>query len=318
MGSNVPSVNLGPETCGDSVDNNRDGLVDCEEIASCGREAACNTASRVFSSRPGAAIPDNNEAGVSDSIQVDAAGFATAAYVDVRVTHTFVRDLKLVLRAPSGRETVLYDRTLPSGRDIVRRFNLPALIGETVSGAWKLTVSDLSKGDTGRLAEWSLGLGLESSAVVEICDDGRDNDANNLSDCDDPACSGTEGCDLPSNPGLLSGISDAGAPVPDNDTAGLRSVIELSGAGVVDGVDVHVEITHPYSGDLVVKLVHPDGTVATLSDRAGGNAANIDRAFTTSAFDGKRAAGRWTLWVVDTAAGDAGRLEAWLLDVTTR
>jgi subtilisin-like proprotein convertase family protein len=318
MGANVPSVNLGPETCGDGVDNNRDGLIDCEELASCGREAACNTATRVFESRPGAAIPDNSEAGFKDVIRVDATGFATAAYVDVRVTHTFVRDLKLVLTAPSGRATVLYDRTLPSGRDIIRRFNLPSLIGESVSGAWTLTVSDLSKGDTGRLAEWKLGLGLAAGSVAEVCDDGQDNDANNLSDCDDPACSDTEACDLPSNPGTLSGISEDSASVPDNDTAGVKSVIELTGAGLVDDVELDVQVTHPYSGDLVVKLVHPDGTVATLSDRQGGSAANIDRSFTTSAFDGKKAAGRWTLWVVDTSAGDAGTLEAWLLDVTTR
>lgn len=318
MGANVPSVNLGPEACVDGIDNNRDGLVDCEEIAACGREAACNTATRVFESRPGAAIPDNNEAGVKDLIRIDATGFATSAYVDVRVTHTFVRDLKLVLTSPSGRATVLYDRTLPSGRDIIRRFNLPSLIGEQVSGEWSLTVSDLSKGDTGRLAEWKLGLGLTGGAVAEVCDDGRDNDANNLSDCDDPVCSGTEACDLPSNPGMLSGISEDAVTVPDNDTAGVRSVIELSGAGLVDDVELDVQINHPYSGDLVVKLVHPDGTVATLSDRQGGSAANIDRSFTTSAFDGKKAAGRWTLWVVDTSAGDAGTLEAWLLDVTTR
>ncbi len=317
VGSNVPTVNLGPEVCGDGTDNNFDGLIDCQEIAACGTNAACTTASRTFKASPNAAIPDNNEAGYASTISVDSTGFATSVYVDVQVKHPFVRDLKLVLTAPTGRQVVLYDRALPSGRDIYRRFEVPALVGEDVSGNWTLTVSDLNQGDTGRLAYWELGLGLPAGTPVEDCTDGRDNTGNGKTDCQDAACSADPACQA-NNPGELVQLSDTVMPIPDNNSAGAKSQITLSGPGLVDGIEVDVDVRHSYRGDLTLKLVHPDGSVVTLSDKQGGSAPNIDETFSTRAFDGKKAAGTYTLWVVDGAAGDTGTLNAWLLSVTTK
>jgi len=317
MGANVPSVNLGPETCSDKIDNNYDGLVDCEETTACAKDAACTTASRTFKSSPNATIPDNSPAGYTSTTQVDAVGFATSVYVDVVVNHSFVRDLKLVLKTPSGREVVLYERTLPSGKNLIRRFNVAALVGEDVKGGWSLTVSDLSKGDTGRLTSWELGLGLPAGTPVEDCSDGKDNTGNGKSDCQDPACVAFSAC-LANNPGELSGLNVTAKPIPDNSTTGVRSEIALTGPGLVDGVDIDVEITHPYRGDLTVKLIHPDGTIAVLTDRKGGSERDINETFTTNAFNGKKAAGKWTLWVLDGFAGDVGTLKAWIAAVGTK
>jgi subtilisin-like proprotein convertase family protein/C1A family cysteine protease len=316
VGSAVPRLNLGAENCADDIDNNYDGLSGCEDLRSCGTAAVCNTASRVFTAKPNAAIPDNNPTGYASTLNVDSTGFATSVYVDVKLTHSFMRDIKLVVKAPSGREVTLYDRN-HTGRDMQRRFFVPTLVGEDVTGAWTLTVSDNSTKDTGRLTEWSLGLGLPAQNAVEDCTDGKDNTGDGKSDCQDAACASHVACQA-SNPGELTELNDTVMSIPDNNPAGIKSDIVLDGPGLINAVEIDLDIRHPYRGDLVIKLTHPDGTVATLIDRKGGATANIDETVTTTAFAGKKAAGKYTLWVVDTGAGDVGTLQAWLLHVTTR
>jgi len=316
-GADVPKLDLGPENCEDGIDNNYNRLTDCEDSQTCRTAGVCQTADRVFESKPNKAIPDNSAAGLVDTIAVDATGTITDAWVEVDVAHTFIRDLKLVLALPSGKSVTLYDRVDTSGRNIRRRFLLPQLIGEVAKGNWKLTVSDNSTGDTGKLERWALGLDLTGGALVEVCNDGRDNDGNQQVDCLDAACAGDAACQS-SGPATLEGISDDVSAIPDQSTTGVRSVINITGNGTITDVAVDVGITHPYRGDLTVKLVHPDGTSATLLDKQGGSAKNVDARFPTSAFNGKPAAGAWTLWVVDNFSGDTGTLDVWMLEIDVR
>lgn len=315
--SDVPRVDLGPEACDDAIDNNYNRLIDCEDIDTCGANAACRTADHVFEDKPARNIPDNDTAGLVRELVVDKNGATTEVWVEVDIAHTFIRDLELELTLPSGRVVTLYDRNDTSGRNMKRRFLLPALVGEQAQGTWKLAVSDHSQGDTGKLNRWAIGLDVTEVPLVEVCGDGDDNDGNGRTDCADGACANDAACQS-NGPATYSELSDVSVAIPDQSTAGVESTLTISGNGSITSVAVEVGITHSYRGDLTVTLVHPDGTEAVLVDKAGGGSADIDERFETSAFNGRPAAGPWTLRVVDNFQGDTGTLDVWLLEVDVK
>ena len=107
-------------------------------------------------------------------------------------------------------------------------------------------------------------------------------------------------------------------------------------------VKVGVNATHPYRGDLVLRLASARGTVVTLVDRVGGSADHFDALFSDSGPAGvfgsgnhdpaapfynvegqatnaltplatEDAAGTWTLRVCDDAALDLGQVNRWAL-----
>ncbi len=115
---------------------------------------------------------------------------------------------------------------------------------------------------------------------------------------------------IPKSPKLA--IPDAGEPV--------RVAINFSGYATkkVNRVRVMVKITHPYAGDLSIKLVHPDGTEVTLRNQSGGNTQNIAEVYGYTGIPiadlaklvGKPVDGSWTVVVQDHAAEDAGTFES--------
>lgn len=150
------------------------------------------------------------------------------------------------------------------------------------------------------------------------------------------------------DPDNLTGtFAASGLPyaIPDN-TGTFHDVdIVVTGGGTVGSVVLALQVTHTFSGDVVVELAHPDGTTVVLTGGDGGSRDNIgtpgvsppnfsfDDAAATSindftgsepagapgayrpeqplwAFRGKTAAGTWKLKVRDKAGGDTGTLNA--------
>lgn len=148
-------------------------------------------------------------------------------------------------------------------------------------------------------------------SLVEICNDGRDNDYNGQTDCADAGCASDRACFDP------VGRYENTTPVeiPDDDTNGASSAIEVAEGGIVSSVSVEADITHTYRGDLVVQLVKGAATV-TLHDRQGAGADDLRQTWDVRDFDGQDAAGTWTLKVIDTAGEDTGRLNRWSLTIT--
>ncbi|MFK7888305.1 MAG: proprotein convertase P-domain-containing protein [Gammaproteobacteria bacterium] len=183
----------------------------------------------------------------------------------------------------------------------------------------------------------------------EGCDDG------NLTDGD--GCSATcdiepgFGCDNePGEPSVCAlipeGCSVNTVQIPDGDSAGASDSIVLpTGASLLD-LDVSLEVSHTWVGDLIATLTHEDtGTSAIIIDRPGrittgfgcdGNnidatlddeaasavedecanaSVTIDGTFTPnnplSVFDGEDAGGTWTLSISDEVNQDAGTLDGW-------
>lgn len=104
------------------------------------------------------------------------------------------------------------------------------------------------------------------------------------------------------------------AAIPDNNATGITSDISVPAEGTVNELTVTVDITHPYVGDLVVKLTHGDKTV-TLHNKQGGADDNLKKTFTVADFRGAAKTGTWTLSVADTARADEGALNSWSLVV---
>jgi subtilisin-like proprotein convertase family protein len=142
--------------------------------------------------------------------------------------------------------------------------------------------------------------------------------------------------------------------IPDNVPTGITSVIVVPpGAPSVGDLDVDLNVTHSWVGDLSISLMRA-ATTSMIFDRPGvpattfgcsgnnldivlddqGTDGSVDGSCTTGTpaypvpggrytpdnplapFNGGTATGTWTLTVADNALGDTGTLDSWALLVT--
>jgi len=90
---------------------------------------------------------------------------AKAVEVAVDIKHTYPGDLRIVLRAPNGREVSLYNGDGGSQPDVLKVFRSsddPAryegILGQPAKGEWKLKIKDAAQADEGQLRKWSLAV----------------------------------------------------------------------------------------------------------------------------------------------------------------
>ncbi|HEY9041980.1 MAG TPA: S8 family serine peptidase [Rheinheimera sp.] len=110
--------------------------------------------------------------------------------------------------------------------------------------------------------------------------------------------------------------NDNASPIPDNTAEGISSVISVPQSGSLFGVNVSVDITHTWRGDLIVMLRSPQGTEHTLHNRTGGSEDNLVQSWQLDSFNGEEMQGDWTLTVSDNANLDTGTLNNWQLTLT--
>jgi len=132
--------------------------------------------------------------------------------------------------------------------------------------------------------------------------------------------------------------TDTPRPIADNTT--FTSPIVVADTETVLDVDVRLNITHTYDGDLDIFLIGPNGTRVELSTDNGGTGENFtgtvfdDEAATAitagappytgrfrpegslATLDGLGANGTWLLEVTDDAGADVGQLSSWTLILT--
>jgi Zn-dependent metalloprotease len=115
-------------------------------------------------------------------------------------------------------------------------------------------------------------------------------------------------------PGGCSGTNGNRVDIPDAGAA-VTSTITISGCSRAPSASskVAVNIVHPYRGDLVVKLIAPDGSSATLKrSNVNDDAANVNATYTVDASD-DTANGAWKLSVQDLYRRDVGYIASWTL-----
>lgn len=133
-------------------------------------------------------------------------------------------------------------------------------------------------------------------------------------DCNDPICWSLNSCIGTEETFTFNNV----AIIPDNNTNGLVTTLEVPGGGVIQSLEVDLFIEHPYNGDLSVELTHPSGAVVSLVDDDGTAGIDIIELFAVDAFDTLDAAGTYELKIVDHAPLDEGELVSWSLHMKRR
>jgi subtilisin-like proprotein convertase family protein len=117
------------------------------------------------------------------------------------------------------------------------------------------------------------------------------------------------------------GYNSSNVNIPDNNSNWIAySSIAISGApsgAVVTGIDVHIEIIHPYVGDLEVVLTDDDSYPSVIFwDNAGGSQDNINQTWTNiSNYNGQPVNQTWTLWARDLSQLDTGYIDYWSITI---
>lgn len=117
-----------------------------------------------------------------------------------------------------------------------------------------------------------------------------------------------------------------GPPIPINDNSSFTSTLNVPDPFCVGDVDVEIDITHTFRGDLVVELTSPAGTTVRLHNRTGGGTDNLmvtydqgvlnpDGPGALTDYNGQAAQGNWVLRVADEAGSDTGTLNSWKLKI---
>lgn len=113
-------------------------------------------------------IPDNDDLGITSTIEVadELQVFGLTANIDV--THTWAGDIIAKLTSPSGKEVILHNKEGGNAQNIVKSWDLSDFNGDMAQGTWTLSVSDTADADTGTLNNWGMvisGLGDAAPAA---------------------------------------------------------------------------------------------------------------------------------------------------------
>lgn len=127
--------------------------------------------------------------------------------------------------------------------------------------------------------------------------------------------------------------------IPDNNTTGITSTLTINENVYLKKVEVKVNISHDYLGDLTLKLINPNGQEILLAENIGGYAKSytnviFDDLATQSIFTAtppitgrykpqetiiksnlEQSKGEWKLKIIDSGQQDTGVLKDWSISV---
>ncbi|MGD2181239.1 S8 family serine peptidase [Lusitaniella coriacea] len=107
--------------------------------------------------------------------------------------------------------------------------------------------------------------------------------------------------------------------IPDNDSRGAISRIEVRESGILKDIQVMVSLEHDFLGDLEVYLKTPTNRTILLQGRTLGARTQVQMTYTPATAPilkqilNLSARGTWTLWAVDRAVSDTGKIQRWAL-----
>ena len=316
--------------CGDGGDNDADGNIDCADD-DCAADALCAGAISLSVS-PDAPVNGDTPVVVS-TIDFTDAGCTSIETIKVTVdiSHVWIGDLEVGITNPTGTTVSLHAGSGGGDDDIIGTYpvdltpagDLTVFVGSPPQGTWTLTVEDTYPSlDDGNLNSWGLTITCGGGAVeVETdCADGLDNDFDEAVDCDDSDCSADPLCAAP-----ITLTAEPNLPV-NGDTPVVVSTVDFTDAGCLSAlsVQVSVDISHVWIGDLQVGITNPTGTTVALHAGSGGGDDDIIGTYPVdltpaedlAVFHGAPPQGTWTLTVEDTYPSlDDGNLNAWSLHI---
>jgi subtilisin-like proprotein convertase family protein len=113
---------------------------------------------------PGVIIPDNLQGGIERALTVSETGQLDSIVFELDITHTYIGDLVVELVSPDNTSVLLHNRSGGSANNIIKSYtmmntsSLQNLRSDSISGDWKLHVSDHESADQGKLNRWALKL----------------------------------------------------------------------------------------------------------------------------------------------------------------
>lgn len=118
---------------------------------------------------------------------------------------------------------------------------------------------------------------------------------------------------------ILKQRNDKNLAIPDDNSHGVTSTIQIAESAPVQNIQVTVDIEHEFLGDLEVQLKSPNGQTALLQSRTLGintqlqYTYSIDNTPALKSLLNQDSVGIWQLRVIDYVPMDTGRLKSWEL-----
>jgi len=109
--------------------------------------------------------------------------------------------------------------------------------------------------------------------------------------------------------------------IPDNISKAIERTLMISENKKLQNIEVEINITHTYIGDLIVELISPDNTIILLHNQKGDYADNIIKTYTMintpnlMKLQTTNINGAWKLKVSDKVSVDDGKLNRWALKI---
>lgn len=132
------------------------------------------------------------------------------------------------------------------------------------------------------------GFSCPDDPQLEICNDGLDQDCDEVVDCDDPDCDGTQACENTNcgqldAPGDELALPDGACPEDESQSCdGFENSIDFQGfsdgqtlTDVTKLLGICVNMEHSWMRDLVVYAECPNGTRVMLSDFQGHTGGEV-------------------------------------------
>lgn len=113
---------------------------------------------------------------------------------------------------------------------------------------------------------------------------------------------------------VATAVQPVAMTIPDNQPAGVTRTVSVEDDLVIESVELILDVTHPYVGDLRVVLTGPSGTQSIVAEqRADPTDDYSGYVFTTFRHWDERSRGDWTINVSDRAPAAVGVWNGWRL-----
>ncbi|AUT02825.1 peptidase S8 [Nostoc sp. CENA543] len=117
----------------------------------------------------------------------------------------------------------------------------------------------------------------------------------------------------------IQGSNSNPVEIPDGNLQGVKSAIAISEASTIKDIQVTVNLTHTFLGDLEIYLIAPNNQQVLLQNRTLGCRTELKTTYTLRSqpllkqLISQSTKGSWQLWLVDYAPQDVGKLMSWEL-----
>jgi subtilisin family serine protease len=105
--------------------------------------------------------------------------------------------------------------------------------------------------------------------------------------------------------------------IPDNNLTGVTRTFSTTVSDPLEALEVQVNLTHTYRGDLEGFLTNPAGLRTRLFTTDGDSTDNLSWTFTTNAYWGENPSGTWSLQLRDRFAVDLGTWTSFAVSFNT-